>query len=294
VIQQKFERDKTARDYKYSQRTAEDEQIRKQQEEDRKMAYIDSMGGINRDDPSAAITSLAKLGIIDDNADPDKYYNAVFPHMQRNSTNLGDRMLMETFDPGTGRAAGQEYGVGLAPDIKYAQDAATMRERISQAGQNSRNAMNLPKMDELVKLKYGALVREAAALRSDYLTPQKKARLQEIALELAEIENSVMGVQPAPSPSPPSPAPQPVLPQQNPSSQKPPLDVPIAKLYGEIMKGGNVPQPGAGQQAAPGQTGPEDPITWLDPAAVQAARANGATDAQIRAWAINARTQMKR
>jgi hypothetical protein len=65
-----------------------------------------------------------------------KSFNA---NMQRNVTDLRDRSRIETFDPSNGNVAGQEYAYGIDPTNKYAQDAATTRERISQANQNARH-----------------------------------------------------------------------------------------------------------------------------------------------------------
>jgi hypothetical protein len=284
-----FERDKTARDYKFDQRKAEDEQIRKQQEEDRKMAYIDSLGRINRDDPSAAITSLAKLGIIDDNADPDKYYNAVFPHMQRNSTNLGDRMLMESFDPGTGRVVGQEYGVGLSPDVarqtqanervanvnafahKYVADRQAEQAKAAKMFQDENGQFHwgdpysrtttptgvtgaLPKNSQ--QLTPNELVKNLTAYREQNLDvlgnilPGREDVVKQIDAQIEAILKLNSG---AVGQQQPGAAPPPVLPQQPQGYALPqfsPLD--------HEMAGGSVPPPGAGQL---GQTNASvDPI----------------------------------
>jgi hypothetical protein len=65
-----------------------------------------------------------------------KSFNA---NMQRNVTDLRDRSRIEMFDPSNGNVAGQEYAYGIDPTNKYAQDAATTRERMQQNGQNARH-----------------------------------------------------------------------------------------------------------------------------------------------------------
>ena len=65
------------------------------------------------------------------------------PNMSFQSINQGDRVTAGGFDPNSGEFGGQEYGAGIDPSIRYAQNAMTGREKMSQAGQNYRLGLEM-------------------------------------------------------------------------------------------------------------------------------------------------------
>jgi hypothetical protein len=119
-IGQMYDRDQKAREYKYGQRTANDEAARqealKQQESARLQEFMAS-NPIDLRNPNDAFMKIAAMKMMFPNTYSDEMLKSFNPPMSFQQIQQGDRVTAGPFDPATGGFGGQEYGVNLSPDV---------------------------------------------------------------------------------------------------------------------------------------------------------------------------------